>query len=72
MKIFNRAGRCGFYFSLTVDPARDDWPAWSPDGSKIAFASGRDGNAEIYVMNADGTNVVRLTNDPGNDNTSAS
>src|SRR5437867_1556082 len=31
---------------------------------KIAFASGRDGNFEIYVMNADGTDQTRLTNDP--------
>ncbi len=29
---------------------------------KIAFTSDRDGNREIYVMNADGTNQVRLTN----------
>ncbi|MCK4394724.1 PD40 domain-containing protein, partial [Candidatus Bipolaricaulota bacterium] len=34
----------------------------SPDGSKIAFTSDRDGNPEIYVMNADGTNQQRLTN----------
>ena len=30
----------------------------------IAFVSDRDGNNEIYVMNADGTGQVRLTNDP--------
>lgn len=35
--------------------------AWSPDGSRIAFTSWRDGNAEIYIMNADGSGVVRLT-----------
>ena len=29
-------------------------PAWSPDGRKIAFVSGRDGNSNIYVMDADG------------------
>lgn len=43
---------------------KDYDPAWSPDGSRIAFMSERDGNAEIYVMNADGTNQTRLTNDP--------
>jgi Tol biopolymer transport system component len=42
-------------------------PAWSPDGTKIAFASDRDGNPEIYVMNADGSDATRLTNDPGHD-----
>ncbi len=41
--------------------------AWSPDGSRIAFYSGRDGNFEIYVMNADGTNPTRVTNDPAQD-----
>lgn len=34
---------------------------------KIAFTSDRDGNREIYVMNADGTDQVRLTNNPGAD-----
>ncbi len=37
-------------------------PAPSPDGSRIAYVTDRDGNAEIYVMNADGTNPQRLTN----------
>ena len=41
--------------------------AWSADGRLIAFMSERDGNAEIYVMNADGTGQTRLTNDPGFD-----
>jgi hypothetical protein len=36
-------------------------PSWSPDGKKIAFATNRDGNFEIYVMNGDGTNQQRLT-----------
>ena len=39
-------------------------PAISPDGSRIAFVSTRDGNPEIYVMDADGTNITRVTNDP--------
>lgn len=40
-------------------------PAWSPDGSRIAFSGTRDGNLEIYVMNADGTNQIRLTTAQG-------
>jgi len=40
---------------------------WSPDGEKIAFTSDRDGNEEIYVMNADGSNQKNLTNNPCND-----
>lgn len=38
------------------------FPSLSADGRKIAFTSDRDGNAEIYVMNADGGHVRRLTN----------
>ena len=41
--------------------------AWSPDGSRIAFSSFRDDNDEIYVMNADGTNLRRMTNHPAKD-----
>jgi TolB protein len=53
--------------NLTNDPGFDGWrPAWSPDGSKIAFFSGRDDD-EIYVMNADGTDRRRITNSPGSD-----
>lgn len=45
---------------------RDDWePTPSPDGSTIAFLSDRDGTARIYVMNADGTNLRRLTTHTG-------
>jgi len=42
-------------------------PRWSPDGTRIVFSSRRDGNFEIYVMNADGSSPVNLTNDPGGD-----
>jgi len=39
-------------------------PAFSPDGSRIAYVSQKDGNPEIYLMNADGTGATRVTNDP--------
>ena len=46
---------------LTVHDAFDSRPDWSPDGRRIAFNSNRDGNWEVYVMNADGSGVTRLT-----------
>ena len=58
---------------LTNNPAYDQGPKWSPDGTKIAFTSSRDDTSvgcasgggcwsEIYVMNADGTNQTRTNN----------
>jgi Tol biopolymer transport system component len=41
--------------------------AWSPDGSRIAFAAWWDGNAEIYVVGADGAGLTRLTQRQAND-----
>ncbi len=46
---------------LTDHPADDSAPDWSPDGSRIAFFSNRDGNSEIYVMNTDGSDLTRMT-----------
>jgi len=46
----------------------EDWhPAWSPDGTRIAFTSSRDRNVQIYVVNADGSGLARLTNDAASD-----
>ena len=41
-------------------------PVWSPDGTKIAFTGTLDGQAlpDVYTMNADGTNVIRVTSTP--------
>jgi Tol biopolymer transport system component len=52
---------------LTDEPASDTDPAFSPDGSRIAFATNRDGNFEIYTMTLDGTELRRLTNNPADD-----
>src|SRR5207245_1256531 len=52
---------------LTNMTASDADPAWSPDGTKIAFNSSRDGNVEVYVLNADGSGLRNLTNNPAGD-----
>jgi len=52
---------------LTDNPADDVDPTWSPDGSKIAFYSNRDGDYEIYVMSAGGTGVTKLTDNTAGD-----
>lgn len=52
---------------LTYLPARNNEPAWSPDGAHIAFVSQpSDGAADIWVMDADGSNLVNLTADQPN------
>ena len=43
---------------------REENPDWSPDSKQIAFYSERYGNAEIVVMDADGTHQRRITHDP--------
>lgn len=43
-------------------PDHSEDPVWSPDGTKIAFVSYRYGDGAIYIMNADGSNLTRLTN----------
>ena len=52
---------------LTVHPAYDGGPIWSPDGRWIAFHSERDGNADVFVMPVEGGAVRRLTWYSGSD-----
>jgi Tol biopolymer transport system component len=47
--------------------AIDDWAVFSPDGRQIALGSSRDGDFEIFVIEADGANPRRLTDSPGVD-----
>ena len=52
---------------LTDDPAKDADPAWSPDGTRITWATERDNNKEIYIMNSDGSGKRNLTDHPSAD-----
>ena len=52
---------------LTSTGTDEYWPRVSPDGSRIAFFSNRDGNTEVYTMNIDGGDHRRLTNNAARD-----
>jgi Tol biopolymer transport system component len=54
-------------FSSFPFPPDASGPTWSPDGTRLAFVSNRDGNAEIYTVSATGGAVQRLTNNPADD-----
>lgn len=54
-------------YRMTRSVYDDLVPDWSPDGQRIAFMTGRDGNLEIYHAKTDGTDIVRLTENPGVD-----
>jgi Tol biopolymer transport system component len=49
---------------LTDDPGEDSEPSWSPDGKQIAFTSNRNGDYDVYVMNANGTDEEDFSNNP--------
>jgi TolB protein len=51
----------------SLPPHSDLSPQFSPDGAWIVFSSNRDGNDEIYAIRVDGTDLTRLTSDPGAD-----
>src|SRR5207244_1756925 len=53
---------------LTHDTVADAYPAWSPDGTRIAFARADAGsNFDIYTMAADGSDPVQVTSGPEDD-----
>jgi len=76
MGLFLSAGGCGLAIdqrspqpifqaaeetSLTDSPDEDFYPAWSPDGRRLAFVSTRSGNWDIWVMNRDGSEQQSVT-----------
>jgi uncharacterized protein YjdB len=73
----NRGGSFAIYQlritgSMALQPLLGDTgtniqAALSPDRTRIAFSSNRNGNFDIYLMDADGKNLRRLTTDPRND-----
>ena len=54
-------------FRVTDHEASDESPALSPDGSKVAFVSYRDGNPDIYVMDIVGQTLTNFTENPADD-----
>jgi Tol biopolymer transport system component len=57
--------------NLTDHPAAESGPSWSPDSTRLAFTSDRDGNEEIYVVDVDGSGLTRLTENPARDGAAA-
>ena len=52
---------------LTHNNAVDEQPVWSPNGNRVAFVSYLDGDADIFVMNADGSQQTRITTNTARD-----
>ncbi len=59
--LFKVATEGGPAYPLTIHEGYDHMPVWSHDGQKIAFASDRYGNFDVFVMNAKGGSAERLT-----------
>jgi TolB protein len=55
----------GRLLQLTAEPGLDRHAAWSPDGSSIIFASDRAGSPQLFIMEADGSNVREFVSRPG-------
>jgi TolB protein len=56
-----RMGRGYYWFDYYSNPA------WSPDGRRIAFVSNRRGNDDVYVVNADGSGLRKVSRSPRNE-----
>lgn len=67
-QLYTATGAGTNWARLTKNSAGGDYyPKWSPDGSKVIFSSNMEGTLQVYVINADGSNQTRLTNNSSND-----
>jgi len=57
----------GLAHRITIHEAYEHTPRWSPDDSKIVFSSNRYGNDDLYIIDANGQNLKRLTYHSGSD-----
>jgi TolB protein len=57
--------------NLTNHPAPDFASSWRSDGPRLTFDTSRDGNWEVYSIQLDGTDVVRLTTNSADDESPA-
>ena len=65
-EIYSRVISTGETKRLTHNPGHDAFPSYSPDGTQIIFSSDFEKeNSDVYLMNADGTNVRKITDAPG-------
>ncbi len=62
--VTNADGSNQVRLTSTPDSIWEDWPAWTPDGSKIVYSS----SGDIFIINADGTDPRQLTSGPTRDN----
>lgn len=65
--IFTVPATGGRAHQLTSNSAYDSSPCWSPDGSKIAFRSDREGSDDIYIVDSKGGTARRLTTGSGSE-----
>ncbi|UCE26276.1 MAG: PD40 domain-containing protein [Candidatus Coatesbacteria bacterium] len=61
------ASATDWLWQVTTDPADDSSPAWSPDGTTLAFSSIRSGNFDIWTIPATGGTATQITTDPAYD-----